>query len=96
MVVKSNRILRFTCRLSKLLFHHRSAMLPSCRCVWFPPIMFIGTHSLAREETDLAKQCLLYGNMRAMDGSLLSIHRILKLRIFLVQLYNLVSVKTVT
>uniref|UniRef100_A0A2H1WPI4 SFRICE_014750 n=1 Tax=Spodoptera frugiperda TaxID=7108 RepID=A0A2H1WPI4_SPOFR len=51
----------------------------------------IGTHSLALVETGLAKLCFLYGKMRAMVAfygllSLLSIHRILELRIFLAQL----------
>ncbi|KAF9814764.1 hypothetical protein SFRURICE_014859, partial [Spodoptera frugiperda] len=62
----------------------RCAMLRCCRCVWLPPIIFIGTHTYLLVETDSAKQCfLLYGKMRAMYAcyrcvlwmaSLLSIH----------------------
>ncbi|KAF9789063.1 hypothetical protein SFRURICE_005665 [Spodoptera frugiperda] len=64
-------------------------------CVWLSPIIFIGTHSLALVEADFAmfyvERCVL----RWM-ASLLSIHRILELRIFLAQLHSLVSVETVT
>ncbi|KAF9804835.1 hypothetical protein SFRURICE_007738 [Spodoptera frugiperda] len=62
-------------------------MLRCCGCVWLSPIIFIHTHSLALVETDLAKLCFLYEKMRAMMASLLSIHRILELSIFLVQLF---------
>ncbi|KAF9801993.1 hypothetical protein SFRURICE_004244 [Spodoptera frugiperda] len=41
-------------------------MLRWCRCVWYPPIILIGTHSLLVEK-DLAKLCFLYGKMRAMN-----------------------------
>uniref|UniRef100_A0A2H1WHU4 SFRICE_008075 n=1 Tax=Spodoptera frugiperda TaxID=7108 RepID=A0A2H1WHU4_SPOFR len=56
-----------------------------------PPILFIGTHSLALVETDSAKAFLYHEKMRAIDAFyacviwmafLLPIHRILKLRIF--------------
>ncbi|KAF9794524.1 hypothetical protein SFRURICE_011814 [Spodoptera frugiperda] len=46
----------------------RCTMLRCCGCVWFPPIIFIGTHSLALVETDLTELCFLYGNMR-ISGS---------------------------
>ncbi|KAF9815898.1 hypothetical protein SFRURICE_009796 [Spodoptera frugiperda] len=42
-------------------------MLRCCGCVWLPPIIFIGTHSLALVETDLAKFWFLNGKMRAID-----------------------------
>uniref|UniRef100_A0A2H1VJ29 SFRICE_018916 n=1 Tax=Spodoptera frugiperda TaxID=7108 RepID=A0A2H1VJ29_SPOFR len=34
-----------------VLFHLRCAILRCCGCVWLPPIMFIGSHSLALVET---------------------------------------------
>ncbi|KAF9800816.1 hypothetical protein SFRURICE_007524, partial [Spodoptera frugiperda] len=67
-------------------------MLRCFGCVWLPSILFIGTHSLALVETDLAKLCFLYGKMHAMDtycrcvlriASLLSIHCTFELGIFL-------------
>ncbi|KAF9816554.1 hypothetical protein SFRURICE_010713, partial [Spodoptera frugiperda] len=46
---------------------YRYSMLRCCVCVWLPPIIFIGTHSLL-VEMDSAKLCFLYGKIRAMDG----------------------------
>ncbi|KAF9820464.1 hypothetical protein SFRURICE_009883 [Spodoptera frugiperda] len=40
----------------RVLFHQKCAMLRCRGCVWLPPIIFIGTHSLTLVETDLAKQ----------------------------------------
>ncbi|KAF9812337.1 hypothetical protein SFRURICE_005448 [Spodoptera frugiperda] len=40
-----------------LLFYKRCAMLRCCECVWFPPIIFVGTHSLVLVEIDSAKLC---------------------------------------
>ncbi|KAF9804551.1 hypothetical protein SFRURICE_014459 [Spodoptera frugiperda] len=47
----------------------RCAKLRCCESVWLPPIIFIGTHSLALVETDSTKLCFLNGKMRAMDDS---------------------------
>ncbi|KAF9799938.1 hypothetical protein SFRURICE_013675, partial [Spodoptera frugiperda] len=67
----------------------RCAVLRCCGCVCLPPIIFIGTHSLALVETDLTKifitKDVCYGCLLWMIW-LLSIHCILDLRIFLVQL----------
>ncbi|KAF9805773.1 hypothetical protein SFRURICE_009405 [Spodoptera frugiperda] len=42
------------CLKTSLDHHQRCAMLLFCGCVWFPPIIFIGTHSLTLVETDSA------------------------------------------
>ncbi|KAF9796916.1 hypothetical protein SFRURICE_016584 [Spodoptera frugiperda] len=47
----------------------RECAMPSgCGCVWLPPIIFIGTYSLALVETDSVKIGFLYGKMRDIDG----------------------------
>ncbi|KAF9806913.1 hypothetical protein SFRURICE_000976 [Spodoptera frugiperda] len=73
--------------------------------VAFPPEMCYATllwmrlastnhlYSLALVGMDSAKLCFLYGSVVWMV-SLLSIHRILELRIFLVQLHKFLSVET--
>ncbi|KAF9798978.1 hypothetical protein SFRURICE_011617 [Spodoptera frugiperda] len=54
----------------------RCAMLRCCGCVWFPPIIFIGTRNLALVETDSVKLCFFFYMERcvlwicAMDGFL--------------------------
>ncbi|KAF9795411.1 hypothetical protein SFRURICE_004783, partial [Spodoptera frugiperda] len=48
----------------------RCAMLHCRKCAVYPPIIFIGTHSLALVEADLTKICFLYGCalwMRVID-----------------------------
>ncbi|KAF9793817.1 hypothetical protein SFRURICE_010224 [Spodoptera frugiperda] len=85
---------------SRMLFHQRCAMLRCCGCVWLQPNIFIGTHSLALVETESSKLCFYME--RCMDAcygcvhwkaSLLSIYRIVELRITLAQLHSLVSVE---
>ncbi|KAF9822809.1 hypothetical protein SFRURICE_000878, partial [Spodoptera frugiperda] len=78
----------------RVLLHQRCATLRCCGCVWLPPIIFIGTHSIALEETDSVERCV-HGCVLWM-AFLLSIHRIIELRIFLEQLYNSVILETVT
>ncbi|KAF9801020.1 hypothetical protein SFRURICE_006063, partial [Spodoptera frugiperda] len=47
----------------------REDLLCYCGCVWLPPIIFIGTHSLTLMETSSSKiLCFLYGKMRAMEA----------------------------
>ncbi|KAF9799793.1 hypothetical protein SFRURICE_005086 [Spodoptera frugiperda] len=74
------------------LLQNRYAMLRYCRCAWLPPIIFIGTLSLALVETESAKLCFQMENAcygYVCDG-------FIELRIFLAQLLRLVSVRTVT
>uniref|UniRef100_A0A2H1VC99 SFRICE_007121 n=1 Tax=Spodoptera frugiperda TaxID=7108 RepID=A0A2H1VC99_SPOFR len=54
-------------------------MLRCCGCVWLPPIIFIGTHSLPLVETGSAKLCFYMERCVLWMASLLSIHRILEL-----------------
>uniref|UniRef100_A0A2H1VLN2 SFRICE_018862 n=1 Tax=Spodoptera frugiperda TaxID=7108 RepID=A0A2H1VLN2_SPOFR len=63
------------------ILHQRCAMLRCCGCVWLPPIIFIGTHSLTLVETDSAKLCFYMERCVLLMCSLLWIHRILELRI---------------
>ncbi|KAF9799959.1 hypothetical protein SFRURICE_019619 [Spodoptera frugiperda] len=80
------------CVVEHLGTYKRFALQRCCECVWLPPILFFGTHSLAMEDidSDACYRCVLW------MAPLLSIYRILELRIFLVQLHSLVSAEKVT
>uniref|UniRef100_A0A2H1V3D3 SFRICE_026203 n=1 Tax=Spodoptera frugiperda TaxID=7108 RepID=A0A2H1V3D3_SPOFR len=61
-----------------------------------PPIIFMGLRRLALVETDSAKLWFYIERCVLWMASLLLIHHILELRIFLAQLNSLVSVETVS
>ncbi|KAF9797020.1 hypothetical protein SFRURICE_006895, partial [Spodoptera frugiperda] len=77
---------------NKGVFHQRCAVLRCCGCIWFLPIKFIGTHSLALmvmvKRTQLSYKDACYGWL----APLLSIHRIPELCFFHAQLHSLVLV----
>ncbi|KAF9795206.1 hypothetical protein SFRURICE_004578 [Spodoptera frugiperda] len=73
------------------VFHQSNVMLRCCGCIWLPPIIFI-----ALMETDSTKVFFYKERCVLWMTSILSIHRILALRIFLALLHSLVSVETVT
>ncbi|KAF9791439.1 hypothetical protein SFRURICE_014061, partial [Spodoptera frugiperda] len=64
----------------------RWAILRCCECVWYPPILFFGTRSLALVEMDSIKICFFYIERCVLCVlwmvSSLSTHRILDLRIY--------------
>ncbi|KAF9824731.1 hypothetical protein SFRURICE_010338 [Spodoptera frugiperda] len=81
------------CACFRMLFHKRRAMLRCCGYVWLPPIIFIGTYSLALVETDSAKLCFYMKKCVLWMASLPSTHRMLGLRIYFAQLHSLMKRK---
>ncbi|KAF9822343.1 hypothetical protein SFRURICE_017618, partial [Spodoptera frugiperda] len=71
-------------------------VLRCCGWFWLPPVISIGTRSIALLETDSAKLCFYMERCMLWMASLLSIHRIFELRIFFAQLHSLVIVETIT